>query len=91
MKSSPTKIRDLDLKILDIKALRALTRLLGKFRLPSLYHVSKDIGYENFCKSMGFTPVESKLWIKSYGLGLQDSKLWVERMYHYEILRWPPN
>ena len=68
-------------KIPDIKAVRALTRLLGKFRIkrcfrvyPSLVHI-----YDEFGQFQGTT--------EGYGVqigwGLKESKDYVESKYMY--------
>ena len=77
------KRRRSDTKIPDIKAVRTLTSLLGKFGVSHCYRTYKDLSYEDFCRHHSVVPDEDKLWKKQYGFGLKEAKDYVESKYIY--------
>jgi hypothetical protein len=71
-------------KIPDIKALRSLTRLLGKLEVPSLHHTYVDESYRQYCIDRAIPMEQDKLYVKTYGYGLAESKAFVERWFDYQ-------
>ena len=83
------KNRNLSYKIPDIKAVRALTRLLGKLEVPSLYYTYEDMGYVMYCTKTNSPIDENKRYMKAYGYGLLESKLFVEKLFNYTTRQLP--
>jgi len=74
-------MRDLNLKIPDIKVFRSLTRLLGKLGIntcreeSSMYHAQVASGYPD---------PDNRYPKYTYGLGLKEAKDLVERTFDYQ-------
>lgn len=75
--------RHVSYKISDIKALRSLTKLLGKLEIPSLYHKYLDIGYLAYCAKVNCEVLEDLRYIHYFGYGLAESKAFVEQWFNY--------
>ena len=72
-------IRDRNLKIPDIKAIRSVTRLLGKFGIRGLYQDNPTY-WEGI--RLGYPP-NPNYPPKVYGIGLREAKDYIEAKYHY--------
>lgn len=78
-----TKIkRSNNMKIPDIKAVRSLTRLLGKLHIPSCYHRYDELTpqYNDIGQHIG----DKLITKEAYGYGLKESKDFVEAWFEYE-------
>ena len=83
MKSLPKKNRHTSYKIPDIKAIRSLTRLLGKLEIPGMHWKYEDLGYADYCRHAGLPIDEEKKYVRRYGYGLAEAKAFVERWFNY--------
>lgn len=75
-----TNSRDRNLKIPDIKAVRSLTRLLGKIGIKDLYRDNPTY-WEGI--RLGYPP-HPMYPPKVYGLGLKEAKDYIEAKYNYK-------
>jgi hypothetical protein len=75
--------RHVSYKIPDIKALRSLTRLLGKLNIRPCYFVYEDLGYVDYCNNRNFIIDNDRRFKTSYGYGLAESKVFVEQWINY--------
>jgi len=72
-------MRDHNLLIPDIKAVRSITRFLGKLGITECYYDYKT--------NNPFIPSEEK---RNYGWGLAETKRYVEEKYHYTPIKNSP-
>ena len=82
--------RSLSNKIPDIKALRSLTRLLGKLHVPSCYYTYEDTAYE-YSEETGKLINTYQVKKEAYGFGLKESKDFVEGWFEYDQQLTRPN
>lgn len=75
--------RHVSYKIPDIKALRSLTKLLGKLEIKPLYQVQDNTGYIQFCNQRNLPTDHMKQYEVSHGYGLAESKAFVEQWFNY--------
>lgn len=75
-------------KIPDIKAVRSLTRLLGKLHIPSCYYTYPEL-VPVFDKD-GFQTGTMHIDKESYGFGLKEAKDFVEAWFDYEVPQQEP-
>lgn len=83
MKSSHKKNRHVSYKIPDIKAIRSLTKLLGKLQVPGLYHKYEDQSYLAYCYISSHDIDENLRYIHHVGYGLAESKAFIEQWFNY--------
>lgn len=76
-------VRDINQKIFDIKALRAITRLLGKLHISPCYtkHTDTEYIYDKAGNLIHTFPIVKEF----YGIGLAEAKAYVEKKYIYNI------
>lgn len=81
--STNKKQRDINAKIPDIKAVRVLSRLLGKLHLPSCYSKYRSVEpeYDEYGKFLGTVEKD----VDAYGFGLAEAKVFVERWFEYKV------
>lgn len=86
--STNKKQRDINTKIPDIKAVRVLSRLLGKLHLPSCYSKYRSVEpeYDEYGKFLGTVEKD----VEAYGFGLAEAKAFVERWFEYVKSPAPP-
>ena len=75
------RARASNLKIPDIKALRGLSRLLGKLHIPCCYHRFTEVTYDYDDNNVLIGTHD--IVKEGYGFGLKESKDFVERWFDY--------
>jgi hypothetical protein len=83
MKSLRKKIsRSGHYKIPDIKAIRTITRFLGKLHVPKCYYVYEELTpqFNDIGQHIGDSLVRKE----AYGYGLKEAKDFVEAWFDYE-------